>query len=300
LHPGSSYSPRSTSSYGTCFQLDGSGTGGTVTAPDHPFVPLVERLLNEQSMLRESFEETKRRLCLLEGTRCPPQGKGWPLSTSEVGVHGPNSEAVQKLWLPVQLRDSSATEPPVQMHDGQVATSAASAMSPASALAAAVRRSEEDQRSAELSEENTLLRQELAEARKTSEALELQQQDSEDAICFLEQQQAWLAREIENARLLASTTLQISSTSALPKTADSSGSLSGVQLPSTTTAEPDAADSSGPLSGVQLPPMTTAEPDVADSSGSLSGVQLPSTTTAEPDAGELAHDEEQESDDEVY
>jgi len=331
LHHGSSYSPRSISSHGTCFQADVSGTGGTVNAPDNPFVPLVQRLLNDQSMLRESFEDTKRRLCLLEDTRHVTEGRGRPLSTREE-AHSVDAEAhsLEKPWLPLQAHDSDATVSLAQLHTGQ-ATSPAAAMSPASALAAAVRRSEEDRRSAELSGENELLRQELAEASVLSEALEQQQQAADDRMRLLEQEHAWLAErlaqlstepgsvsvpdsafgiaasipvtnpltcsvspqsvadageelrsdlpkadavdrrdakqgtvlspdaqdvehrlleaeeraqqlELENARLLAATALQSSSTSVLLESADGLGPFSGLQLPPPASAEPDAVE----------------------------------------------------------
>jgi len=196
LHFGSSYSPRSMSSHCTCFQADGSGTGGTAIALDNQFVPLVQRLLNDQSMLRDSFEDTKRRLRLLEGMRYLPEVKRLPQST-EVGMDSADADAhsSEKPWLSLQQHDSDAPVPPPQMHDGQ-ATSQAAAMSPASALTATLRRSEEDRRSAALSGENELLRQELAEATELSEALERQQQAAEDRVRLLEQEHAWLAAQL--------------------------------------------------------------------------------------------------------
>jgi len=165
-------------------------------------VPSVQRLVEENSSLREAFHDANRRISHLEEEKSRFFDEGvFELVNSVCGA--PPGSAVleascENLVARLQgLASEHGTRPSPACGTSE-APPASSALSPTSDTAPALSAfaSEGDQRSDALSGENAELRRELMRASELGEALEQQQRVAEDRMHKLEGERTWLAQRL--------------------------------------------------------------------------------------------------------
>lgn len=164
--------------------VDGKEVAGVAGGghADIGLAPTIQRLMHENTALREALEDANGRLSRLEDEKLRFFDEGiFDLVNSVCGQAGDGARGGDDDVV-AQLKTWDLLASPKEANALSLSQS---------------RRYEEEKRSAELSGENEELRRELAYAREVGDALEQQQQAAEDRMHSLEQEQMWL-----NSRLV--------------------------------------------------------------------------------------------------
>jgi hypothetical protein len=173
-------------------------TPSTEAAPEQHIVPTVQRLVAENTSLREAFHDANRRLSQLEEEKTRFFDEGVFELVNSVCSAPPGSAALEPACenLVARLQQQATTRPTLVSTDSVLAKPVLPSTDSDPAPEGERTNGELDRQAAALSGENAELRRELMRASEVGEALEQQQRAAEDRMHKLEEERTWLAQRL--------------------------------------------------------------------------------------------------------